>query len=444
MDDSWFTSARLFPRNPRVSPSKTGADLAKVPHRARRLKALGRAAAGALLVAGAAAGCSSGGGSGGSANSPITICEIAATTGPFAQLGTDDELGATAWAKMVNKAGGVLGHKVNLVPENDASDPATAAGLVRKCVTQDHADFIFGPEETATSSAAIPIANQLQTVLLGWQSGWNGQGISDTNLHGYAFPGIGNVFFADDLATVTQIIAPRHYTRVAVIEDNSPGGLGNTEYTESLQSKYGFKVVASQIVNPGSTDDTPQVLKLLAAKPQVIVLGLTPGPDTITFIKSVRAQDPTIPISECSGCATSNFVNATGGPSAMQNVYLIGSPSNFLTAVTPGPATKAGIDDTKAYVSAMKAAGMSTNEINEGSEGWCTGRELAAAITTAKSIKTNDVKNALQHQKLVTGGIQAYYWARTPQDYSTITQIDSAVVTVAADGSFKVLPHVGS
>ena len=180
MDDSRFTSARLFPRNPDTT-------LAKVPSRMRRLKVLGRAAAGALLVAGVAAGCSSGGGGGGgaSANSPITICEIAATSGPFSALGTDDELGATAWAAMVNKAGGVQGHQVKLVQENDASNPATAAALVHKCVTEVHANFIFGPESTATTAAAVPVANQLQTVLLGWGSGWAGQGISNTNMTSY-------------------------------------------------------------------------------------------------------------------------------------------------------------------------------------------------------------------------------------------------------------------
>ncbi|MFZ0001212.1 MAG: ABC transporter substrate-binding protein [Trebonia sp.] len=415
-------------------------------HLSRRLRVLGSAAAGAVLAAGLAAGCSSGGGSSSAASgTPLTVCEIAATSGPFAQLGDNDELGATAWAAMVNKAGGVLGHKITLVQENDASDPATAAALVRKCVTQVHANFIFGPEETATASAAVPIANQLKEVTLGWQSGWAGQGISAANLTSYAFPGIGNVFFADDLATVTQLIVPRHYTRVAVIEDNAPGGLGNTQYVQSLASQNGYSVVASQITNPGATDDTPQVLNLLKANPQIIVLGLIPGPDTITFIKAVRAQNPTIPISECSGCATSTFVNAVGGATAMQDVYMIGTPENVLSAIPSNSTSAPALADTRAYIAAMKAAGLgSANDISEGGEGWDTGRELTAAIESAKSTSPDAVKNALAHQALVTGGIQAYYWQRSPSNYANITQIYSAVVTVGADGSFNVLPHVGN
>ena len=96
-------------------------------------------------------------------------------------------------------------------------------------------------------------------------------------------------------------------------------------------------------------------------------------------------------------------------------------------------------------VVAMKAAGLgSATQIDEGGEGWDTGRELADAIGKAKSIDPNAVKNALQHQTLVTGGIQCYFWHRTPSDYSNITQIQSAVVTVGAGGTFNVLPHVGA
>jgi branched-chain amino acid transport system substrate-binding protein len=410
---------------------------------AKQIKTLLASAAAAAAVVGMAAGCGSSGSSGGSSG-PLTICEIAATSGPFAQLGTNDELGATAWAASVNKSGGILGHKVNLVPENDASDPATAAALVRKCVTQVHANFIFGPEETATVAAGVPIANNLHEVMLSMGSGWAGQGISNANLHSYAFPAVGNVFFADDLATVTQLIAPRHYTRVAVIEDNAPGGLGNTQYMQSLASKYGYSVVASQITNPGATDDTPQVLNLLKANPQIIVLGLIPGPDTITFIKAVRAQNQTIPISECSGCANSTFVNAVGGPPAMKDVYMIGTPENVLSVIPNTSANAPALADTRNYIAAMNAAGMgSATQIDEGGIGWSTGRELAAAIESAKSIAPNDVKNALEHQTIVTGGIQCYFWKRTPANYANITNILSAVVTVGSDGSFNVLPHVG-
>ena len=437
MDVPWFSSARLFPRNLPAVP-------AAVPSRARRLKVLGRAAAGALLIAGAAAACSSGGGGGGSANSPITICEIAATSGPFSALGTNDELGATAWAAMVNKAGGVQGHQVKLVPE-------TTRRLRRRprrwCTSACR-------RTTRTSSSGRrhrddrrrrPVANQLQTVLLGWGSGWAGQGISAANMTSYAFPGIGNVYFADDQAMITQLIVPRHYTRVAVIQDNTPGGLSNLPYMQSQASKYGYQIVSSQIVNPGSTNDTPQVLNLLKANPQVIVLGLTPGPDTITFLKSMRAQNPTIPIGECSGCATTQFVNAVGGATTMSNIYLIGTPDNVLAAFPSSGANAAGVADTKAYIAAMKAANLGTaTQIDEGGEGWDTGRELADAIDSAKSIKSSDVKNALEKQKLTVGGIIMYTWTRSASDHASMTDSgQSAMVTVAADSSFTVLPHVG-
>src|SRR5215469_5715804 len=215
-----------------------------------RTRKLAGASAAAAVVVALAAGCGSSGSASGSSG-PITICEIVATSGPFAQLGTNDKLGATAWADHVNKAGGILGHQVKLVPENDASDPATAAALVRKCVTQVHANFIFGPEETATVAAGVPIANNLHQVMLSMGSGWAGQGFSGANLHSDAFPAVGNVFFADDLATITQLMQ------------------GNA-------SKYGYSVVASQITNPGATDDTPQVLNLLKAKPDIIVPSPTP------------------------------------------------------------------------------------------------------------------------------------------------------------------------
>ena len=256
----------------------------------------------------------------------MTICEIAATSGPFSALGTDDELGATAWAAMVNKAGGVQGHQVKLVQENDASNPATAAALVHKCVTQVHANFIFGPESTATTAAAVPVANQLQTVLLGWASGWNGQGISDSQPELVRVPRHRQRVLRRRPGDDHPVIVPRHYTRVAVIQDNTPGGLSNVPYMQGLASKYGYQVVASQIVNPGATNDTPQVLNLLKANPQVIVLGLTPDRTRSRSSSPCGRRTRRSRSASAPGARPDQFVNAVGGPTTMSNIYLIGTP----------------------------------------------------------------------------------------------------------------------
>lgn len=375
------------------------------------------------------------------AGAPIVICEIAATSGPFAQLGEADERGAEALVNMVNKQGGVLGRQFKLVKENDQSDPATAARLVRKCVTNDNADFIFGPEETSTAAAAFPVADALHVITLGWQSGWTDIGLSDALQHSpYLFPAIGDVFHANDLAAVEKIVLPRHYTRVAVIEDNAPGGIGNAEYVAELGKTRGFEVVARQITTPGATNDTPQALALLQADPQIVILGEIPGSDTITAIKAIRAQNPTIPIATCSGCVTPNFISAAGGATTMNEVYLLGSP-RALTELPPTEENNAAIEDTKAYLAAMQDSGYtSPNDLNSSSEGWDAGRALVDSIKTANSVDTTAVSNALQHQKIVVGGVQAYYFERTPDNHGRITNTVSAMQVVGPDGTLQPAP----
>lgn len=370
---------------------------------------------------------------------PVVICEIGAASGPFTQLGLNDEAGAAGWATYVNAHGGLLGHPVELVKENDGSNPTQAATLVRKCVTQVHASFIFGPEESSTDTAAVPIANSLRTVEITWGSGWRGQGLSGSELTGYAFPGIANLFHADDAAFVQKVIAPRHYRRVAVIEDDAPGGLGNASYTASLGKRYGFTVVARQRTTPGATDDTPQVLKLLAAKPQAIVLGTIPGPDTITAITAIRAQDPTIPIGECSSCTMPSFISAAGGYTNLKNVFMVGTPQELVATAPRTPANLPGIESTARYIHAMVAAGMrSANLIDHGSNAWAAGEELVAAVNAAKSLNEPAVREALSHQNIFVGGYFAMHFARTPSDYSRVVAELSATAVLQPDGHLVV------
>lgn len=363
---------------------------------------------------------------------PITLCQISATDGVNVALGTNDIPAVKAYVSYINRNGGVLGRKYKLVEENDSSTPSQAASLVSKCVVQDHANFILGPEETATMAAAIPVADSLHTVLITQGSGWDQGGVSASDVRSYAFPGLYDVFYIDDLDTAKRIIGPEHLSRVGVIEDAVPGGLPNGGYMQYLCKTYHCNVVGVQKLQPGQTDDTPQVLNLLAAKPQVIVLGSIPGPDQITTIKAIRAQNPTIPISECSVCWTPGFVEAAGGPSVLHNVYTRAPIPDLLKALPNTAANRPILAQIRTYESAVSAAGYgSAQDLDNLAPAWVEGQELTAAIKTAGSTDESKVKQALEHQKTETLDT---FWNRSPSNYSGLKEVVDLTQTWNSSG----------
>jgi ABC-type branched-subunit amino acid transport system substrate-binding protein len=401
------------------------------------------AVAAAATVALAMAGCGSSG-SAAASNAPIVICGDLALTGPYAQIGQTDNYGATAFFKHVNAAGGILGHKVKYIENNNQSSAAQSELIARKCILQQHAKFIVGPESGADTEAALPIAISYKTILISLSSGWQSNGYPASELNSWGFPGFYDVFYNDQLASVQQLIVPRHYTRVALLEDNCGSVcLANKGSVEALAKQYGFKLVSTQIDQVGATDVTPQVLALLAAKPQIILFGLVPGTDSITAIRAIRAQDPNIPISECSACELPSFISASGGPSVMKNIYVLGSMENWLTAAEKGSSseekeTAAGL---RAYFAGMKAAGLTTeNEIENSQEGWDAGLEIQWAVQQAGTLDETAVMHKLQHLNINTLGI---VWNRTPSNYENITKVLAAMEIINPDGSASLYNGVG-
>jgi ABC-type branched-subunit amino acid transport system substrate-binding protein len=394
------------------------------------------AAAAAILLAGVLAACSSGGGNAASGNAAIVACGDLALAGPYAQIGETDNWGAQAYFKHVNATGGILGHKVNYITLNNQSNAAQSELDAQKCVETYHAQFIIGPESGADTESALPIAIAHKTILISLSSGWQTNGYPTSELTSWGFPGFYDVFAEDQIASVQNLIAPRHYTRVALLEDNCGSVcLANQSTVQNLAKQYGFQLVSTQIDQVGATDVTPQVLAMLAAKPQIILFGLVPGTDSITAIRAIRAQDPTIPISECSACELPSFISAAGGASVMKDIYVLGSMQDWLTAAEQGTsaqeqATAAGL---KAYIAGMQAAGLGNdNAIDNSQEGWDAGLEIDWAIQQAGNLNETTIMQKLQHLDINTLGI---IWDRTPSNYESYSAVDAAMEIINPNGS---------
>lgn len=395
------------------------------------------AAAAAVLMVGGIAACSSGGGtSASSSTSPIVACGDLALAGPYAQIGETDNWGAQAYFKYVDAHGGILGHKVTYVTLNNQSNAAQSELNARKCIQTYHAQFIIGPESGADTESALPIAIANHTILISLSSGWQSNGYPASELNSWGFPGFYDVFAEDQIASVQNLIVPRHYTKVALLEDNCGSVcLANQGTVQALAKQDGFQLVSTQIDQVGATDVTPQVLAMLAAKPQIILFGLVPGTDSITAIRAIRAQDPTIPISECSACELPSFISAAGGASVMQNIYVLGSMQDWLTAAKQGTsaqekATAAGLEQ---YMAGMQAAGLGNdNAIDNSQEGWDAGLEVQWAIQQAGNLDETTIMQKLQHLDINTLGI---LWTRTPSNYESYSAVLAAMETINSDGS---------
>lgn len=402
----------------------------------RRSKLIPLAAA-AFLAVTALAACSSGGGGSGGANSQIVACGDLALSGPYAQIGQTDNWGATAYFDYINKHGGILGHQVKYFNLNNQSNAANSELNAKKCIQTYHANVIIGPESGADTESAMPIAIANKTVLISLSSGWQSNGYPASQLNSYGFPGFYDVFYQDQYDSVQNLIVPRHYQRVALIEnDCGPVCLANQGTVQALAKQYGFQLVSTQIAPLAATDVTPQVTNLLAAKPDIILFGLVPGTPSITAIRAIRTQDPNIPISECSACELPSFIAAAGGASNMKNIFVLGSMSQWLDKAKQGTsdqakATAAGLQQ---YMDGMKGAGLSQeDQIDNSQEGWDAGLEINWAMTQAGTV-TDETKimQKLQHLNINTLGI---VWNRTPDNYENITQVLSAMEVINADGS---------
>ena len=83
--------------------------------------------------------------SGAFAEETIKIGNIAPLTGPIATYGQSHRNGVQLAVDLVNKDGGILGKKVELINEDDQGDPVVGASAAHKLIERDKVVAIVGP-----------------------------------------------------------------------------------------------------------------------------------------------------------------------------------------------------------------------------------------------------------------------------------------------------------
>src|SRR5512145_1666274 len=109
---------------------------------------------------------------------PVKIGVLAIRAGIAAPVGAAGLRGTEWWAERVNKAGGILGRKVQLVVEEETT-PKDTVERYRKLILQDKVEIVLGGISTGVTLALAPVAEDLATPWLSWD-GTTQKGVEET------------------------------------------------------------------------------------------------------------------------------------------------------------------------------------------------------------------------------------------------------------------------
>jgi branched-chain amino acid transport system substrate-binding protein len=221
------------------------------------------------------------------AQQPIKIGFSMALTGGLAGAGKGALIAMEIWRDDVNKKGGLLGRPVELVYYDDATQPAKVPPIYTKLINVDKVDLVVSGYGTNLIVPAMPIVMRNKLV---FPSLFGLAANEEFNYDGYyqMMPSGPNPktdwsrgFF--ELASQQK---PKPQT-VAIVAADAEFALNAAAGARENAKKMGFKIVYDKTYPPATTDFTPIVRAIQAAKPDIVYVGSYP-PDSVGMVKAAN------------------------------------------------------------------------------------------------------------------------------------------------------------
>jgi branched-chain amino acid transport system substrate-binding protein len=212
---------------------------------------------------------------------PIPVGFMGPFTGFISFDGPDELTGVKAAVAEVNAAGGVLGHPLKVFQADSASDPVDAVPAFRKLVSVDHILVEFGPTSNS-GPALLPIAAQAHIPIF-LQGG-------TTALNHETNPWFFRTTPADSVQgqAMAYFAVEHHWLKGALAFTTASSAQTLVAPITQAYEHRGGKVVATVALVPDASSYRAEILKLLAAKPQVIFFQMDPQTSGTFFSEATQ------------------------------------------------------------------------------------------------------------------------------------------------------------
>src|SRR5438067_5599578 len=242
------------------------------------------------------AGCAS------AASADINIGVTLSATGPAASLGIPEKntieiLPAT-----------VAGQKINWIVLDDGSDTTKAVTNIRKLTTEDKVDVVVGSTITPNSLAMMDVAADTETPMISMAASARIVDPANPKTRWVFKTPQSDSLMADAIAVNMKANGVKTVGYIGF--NDAYGESWLTEIKRSAQTT-GIKIVAEEKYNRGDASVTGQVLKLIAANPDAVLIGASGTPGA-TPQKELAARNYKGKIYQTHGVANPDFLRVVG------------------------------------------------------------------------------------------------------------------------------------
>lgn len=339
---------------------------------------------------------------------PIVIGAVVSATGPAAPLGEPERAVLEMMETQINDAGGVLGRPLDIIIEDDKSNPTEAVTATQKLIQQDKVIAVIGCTISASTLAIKPITAEAGIPQLAMAAS---NAITDEPPMEWIWRTPQKDALAAERA-LKYAAESLGVKTIAVLHDENAFGASGAAEIEKSAPGMGLEIVATESYKTEDTDVTAQLTKINGSNPEaLIVWGTNPGPAVAA--KNMKQLGMTIPYVGSHGIANMAFIDLAAD--AAEGVVF---PAGKLLAPESivDPAQKAVIDQFSVAYEAATGAKPNTFA----GHAFDAVALLWNAIETAQSTDAAAIQSALNATTGFPGTGGIYNYSSTDHDGLTV------------------------
>lgn len=321
------------------------------------------------------------------AQEPIKIGVTQPLTGAFAASGNYVTQGAKMAEEAINASGGVLGRKIQLIVEDNKSNPTEAVSTAEKLISKDKVPVMMGAWSSTLTLAVMPKLMEYGVPML-VETSSSGKITTSGN------PWIFRISPTSEMEA--KAFAPMAKSlgikKADFLATNNDFGLGASKEFSDMLKASGVQIGVMETMDPKATDFSAQLAKIKAS-----------GGDTLFVTTAV--EQITLVLKQAKDLQLKARIITTGGSNSPdQLIQQAGDAANgslHLVFFTPWfPEAVKNPDIAKKFVADWNARKYNVGGLTEGFRGWDGIHTIVEAIKAAGKPDPKAIQAALWKVKV--------------------------------------------